>query len=293
MTIMDNTSITADELQTIKDASYSADPTGSAWDREYMCIARPDENTLIIPRYTQDRLLIARYERPEYYEPLHHFIVLDHGTVDFNAVLLATYDYPQAKLFIERELVLKNGPSTTQIAKAIKQVRSEVFGNTKIERAICDSISQQIRIDLNDEFEDLVFQSPMKSVLLSDNSGREGMVNQLINALNSGYIVIDPSCELLIETIKTGQWKVVGGKREFARFNSIGHCDFLAALIYTWRGCMPSRNVDPLIGRGFNYQTQLNINMPPRQDTKAVLGRVLNNSTQSVFNKTRIIGRRN
>ena len=176
MTIEENTAFSKEEIQTIKEASYTADPTGSAYDREFLCIARPDVNTLIVPLYTQEKLVTETWDKPEYYVHLHKYICLDHGTVDLNAVLFASYDYPNAKLRVEKELVLRNGPSTPQIAKAIKETRAEVFGEAKIERAICDSISQQIRIDLNDEFDDLTFAAPGKTILLSDNSGREGMV---------------------------------------------------------------------------------------------------------------------
>lgn len=287
-TINDNSSLSDEKRQEIKEASYSVDPSGAMYDREYLCIARPDEKTLLVPEHVQSNVIITVYNRPQYFEHLHRFIVIDHGTVDLNAILFGYYDYPNAKLIIEKEIVLRNGPSTKVIAKAIETTRKELWGDSKIERAICDSISPQIRVDLNDEFEDLVFQAPMKTILVSgsDNSGREGMVNQLNNAIIDGFVVIDPSCVLLLETIRTGTWKITGGKREFARLPKIGHCDFYAALIYTWRGCHPSRNIDPLVGLGYNPHTQLKLAPIKKQDTKSVLNRVINRtSIRNIFNR--------
>jgi hypothetical protein len=290
MDIHQNTSFTEAEIEEIKEASYATDPTGGAWSREYLCQPKPDSKLLIIPEATQERLKpnVRHYERPPYFEYLHKYIVIDHGTVDLNAILFGYYDFPQAKLVIEKELPLPGGPTTKTIAKEIQAAREALWGKgTAVERAICDSISQQLRIDLNAEFNDLFFVAPLKTILLSDNGAREGMVNQLITTLDDSRIIIDPSCKMLLETIRTSQWKLSAtGKREFARFDEIGHCDFLASLMYLWRGVY--LNVNPLAGRMIpDVQTNFVLNPQQKQGAAQTLRRVINKTVRnSIFART-------
>lgn len=286
MDVHENTSFTTEEIEAMKEASYSTDPSGGAWEREYLCHPKPDAKSLIIPEATQKRLEpnIIQYARPDYFPFLHRYITIDHGTVDLNAILYGWYDFPNAKLIIEKEVAMPGGPTTKQIGAQIKKTQQELWQDLPVERAICDAISQQLRIDLNAEFNDVVFVAPMKTVLLSDNGAREGMVSKLIMALDDGRIVIDPSCKLLLETIRTATWKLSNsGRREFARFDEIGHCDFLAALMYIWMGTYT--NVNPLVGKiAPSAYTNWVTKLPEQQGAAHTMARALNiNKPRNIF----------
>lgn len=284
-TILDNSAFSVAKREELKAASYDADPSGGAWDREYMCNPRPDANSLIISEEIQKMIREEVTVRPEYFVHLHRYIVIDHGTVDLNAILFGYWDYPNARLIIEHEVTLRNGPTTRVIGTRIKEERKKLWADLPVERAVCDSISPQIRIDLNSEFEneDLIFLAPMKTILLSDNGAREGMVNQIITAIGSGQVVIDPSCEILLATLRTAQWKINNGKREFGRFNQIGHCDYLATLIYLWRAVL--RNVNPLIGKDLDF-TKFYTVIPKMQTSASNFFNAINRSqSPSIFKK--------
>lgn len=241
-----NTSLTPEEIDNEKQRSYAIDPTGSAWKREWLVLLVPDANDLIIPEDTFNAILQEQVNHVdiEYFGNLHRYIAFDHGTKDLNVILFAFYDFANARTVIEKELVLKGGPNTDTIAKEIARVKKELWGDLRVFRSICDSISRQIIIDLNqhDAIKDagIVFINPSKVDL-------EAMVNQLIVAISQGRYVIDQSCTLLIETLKTGTWKTSDstGKRQFARLGEIGHCDALACLVYLQRGLI--RSINPLL----------------------------------------------
>lgn len=292
MTIYENTSFSPEEIQEMKEASLSSDPSGGAWEREYMCHPIADVKSLIVPPNVQDVVAnnIIDYPRPSYFEYLHRYIIIDHGTVDLNAIIFGYYDYPHGKYIVEREIKLARGPTTKQIGKMIREERLRLWGNLPIERAIIDG-SPQIRIDLNAEFEDIVFVFPAKSVLVTDNAGREGMVNKLIMALGDGQIVINPECKTLIETIRTAEWKVSNtGKREFARMGKIGHCDFLAALVYAWGGWY--RNTNPLQGKLVpDIETHFITKIEQPQTAAHTLNNIINKKRPSIFDRANIFKR--
>lgn len=290
MDIYQNTGFTPEEIEEERANSFGLDPTGGAWSREYLCRPKVDAKQLIIDELAQNALQpnIRKYERPPYFEYLHRYIAMDHGTVDLNAILFGYWDFPHAKLIVEKELSIPRGPTTKQIAKELANARMEVWNTLPVEKCVCDSISQQVRTDLNAEFSDLYFMAPQKSVLLSDNGEREGMVNKLRMAIADGQIIIDPSCTLLLETINTGTWKVsAAGRREFARLNQIGHCDMLAALMYLWQALL--RNVNPLAGKNApNPETHWVTKQPQQQGAAAVLERALNKGrARSIFDLLR------
>jgi hypothetical protein len=245
-----NTSLTEEEIDYEKARSHAIDPTGSAWKREWLVQLVPDANDLIIPEATFQAVLQEDVDTAEieHFSYLQRYIVFDHGTVDLNVILFAFYDFANARTVIEKELLLPNNPpgsmTTKVIAQEIARAKKELWGDLPVFRSICDAISKQLIIDLNAE--DVIkdagihFINPKKTDL-------EAMVNRLIIAITQGKYVIDQSCRLLIDTLKTGTWKTRAsdGKREFARLGEIGHCDALACLVYLETGLI--RSMNPLL----------------------------------------------
>lgn len=291
-TIFDNTSLTAEEIEEIRQECYTSDPSGGTWAREYLCQPKPDSRALIIPESTQEALAnnIFAYPKAEHYELLHKYVAFDHGTVDLNACLFGYYDFLQAKLIVEKELMIPGGSTSKVIAAKIAEAKNGLWGKeAEVERAIGDAISPQILTDINSDLgaHGIHFNPPLKTVLVTDQSGREGMVNGLINGLGGCQIVIDPSCVKLLETIRTATWTVSPktGKREFGRFENIGHADFLAALMYMWKHVY--RNIDPLAGRVSSDIYTTWVTKPgQRQGAAHTLGRALNKTLpRNIFAK--------
>ena len=249
--IYDNKSLTLEQIEEEKVKSYSNDPTGSAWKREYLALLVPSTTDLIVPEEIQQNIIYRKYERPEEFDFLHRYIVLDHGTTDLTAVLFCYYDYKNALAVVEKELLVPKRLTTDGIAAALLATKEELWGKLPVFRAVADSISHQLIIDINSKLasHNIVFVHPSKTDL-------EAMVNQTIIALNNNSVVISDECFRLIDTIKSGTWKTNAnsGKREFARLNEIGHCDFLAALIYFVR--MLIKNINPYSSIPINMETQ-------------------------------------
>jgi Terminase large subunit, T4likevirus-type, N-terminal len=273
-TIYDNTSISIEYIEKLKSDMLQSDPTGSSWRREYLAEFAVDTRTLIIPNWdsslSENDLI---FKRPANFVHCDRIVSYDHGTSDLSVFLFGYWDYDNATLMIEKELVTGNGAeklSTRELSEIYKETRDELWGSLPVYKEICDAINPQVIIDFNKDF-GVRFVPPRKTNL-------EAMVNQTINIIQTGQIKIDKdNCPLLIQTLEQGTWKTsASGRMEFARLQGIGHCDAIAALVYMVRSINKSRN--PMIAVPVEYDpvTQFRGKISERMDETAILGRAFN-----------------
>jgi hypothetical protein len=262
LTIYDNSDFTIERIEAEKLISYRTDPSGTAWRREFLAELIPASNDLIIVPEAAAVIDYNIYERPDRFDLVHRYIVIDHGTKDLTACLFGYYDFASARAVIEKELLIPQKSTTDQIAAYILKQKVELWGSHNVFRSVADAISHQLIIDINDKLYEhgIQFVHPSKLDL-------EAMVNQLTISLMDKKIAIHPDCKLLIDTINTGTWKINqgNGKRDFARLNDIGHCDFLAALNYFNRALIKNMNPYASIKP---TQTQWSNPYAPKQDNQ-------------------------
>jgi hypothetical protein len=81
---------------------------------------------------------------------------------------------------------------------------------------------------------------------LPEKTDFETGINSIRLGLQNGKIEIDPSCVLLIQTLKTGM--LTPKRTDFMRTDSLGHMDAAAALIYGYRHRDQSNPFPDLMG---------------------------------------------
>lgn len=192
------------------------------WRIEYMAergLRNPDKT--IIPGW--DDRYIRDIKKDQYYPFFFKAVSLDVGTKhDLTVALFGYYHYLNAQLVIEDEFQL-SGPefTTLKLSSAIKVKERNLWGSQQPIIRVSDI--SDIQADLN-RTHNLPFVSASKLEL-------HAMVNRLNLLVESGRLIINPRCKLLIQTLKNGVWDK--NRIEFGRSEiGLGHMDALASLMY-------------------------------------------------------------
>lgn len=214
--------------------------TETDWQREYLCEFVTDSHSAIIPEWSDS--YIHESNRDEFYKYYHKYVAMDLGVKDYTALIFGYYDFKNATLVIEDELLM-NGPemTTEKLKDAIVQKESEVFQSHKIYRRISDNNNLLLIQDLA-TLHGIHFGATNKETL-------DAMVNELRIWVSKGRVKVNPKCKHLIGCLKYGVWN--DKRTEFARSTTYKHFDGLAALIYLIRNIDQTTNPVP-ITHGYN-----------------------------------------
>ena len=102
-------------------------------------------------------------------------------------------------------------------------------------------------------------------VMPTRKDDKEAQVNALRMLVKDENIRIDPSCTMLIGTLRTAVWNKA--RTSFERLREYGHADALDALIYLHRNVGRYSNPYPGIPEGATWQThQLRNRKTPAQE---------------------------
>ncbi len=192
------------------------------WRIEYLAergLRNPDKT--IIPGWQDKYVRIV--PRDQYYPFFHKAVSLDVGTKhDLTVALFGYYHYLNAQLVIEDEFKL-NGPdfTTLKLSSAVKVKERTLWGSQNPSLRVSDisDIQSDLAITHN-----LPFTGVSKTELHS-------MVNRLNLLVESGRVIVNPKCVLLIQTLKNGVWNK--DRTEFGRSEiGLGHMDAIASLVY-------------------------------------------------------------
>ena len=138
------------------------------------------------------------------------------GVRDKSVFLLCAYDYAIDKIYIVREVAADPQTPTTDIVK--RAIAME--GGRTLSRFV--DAPGQLFVDLASTYNYPCF--PPEKLEFEQN------IHRLQDAFYKDQILIDPSCHLLITTLRSGELNKQ--KTDFKRTEKMGHCDALAALIY-------------------------------------------------------------
>lgn len=209
--------------------------TETDWLREYKCQFVTDQTLAIVPEMRAYDY--KRGPKSEHYDLLHKYNAMDLGVRDLNVNLFAYYDFPRAKLVIERELVM-GGPemTTPKLHKEISKIEQELWQSKEPYKRIADNNNPLLLLDLG-AIHNMFFHSTSKDSLYA-------MVNQMRVWISAGRIEIDESCVYLVDSLKYGVWNEQ--RSEFARSKVLGHYDALATLMYLVRNIDEATNPIPL-----------------------------------------------
>lgn len=236
LTIDDNPLLTPADIQRIEEEMGGRDTT--AFQREYLCKRIPDGVRQLTPEFSKERH-VAEWEHPPYFKYLIKTEALDSGVRDHTVQLYSAYDFPNATLHIEGELVLSG---------------NEVITDTIYRRTV--EQEQALSYDRVDRWADnnnLILIQDLNRAGMQDGSKRhwtptakdavEAGVNMVRLWLKEGRLKIHPRCKFLIGTLETALWNKQ--RTDFDRSKVFGHADALSALIYLIRNVNTRTNPIP------------------------------------------------
>lgn len=214
--------------------------------REYLCEIFRDNTTTVIPEFTKELQseIVREWPKPPF---LDSYVSMDLGFKDLTVVLFGYYDYRNAKVIIEDEIVVdfqKSGMNLEQLTQLVLKKEEELYTNiytNEIVRPIL-RVSDINYIVTNEMLkysnQQLIFQPAKKD----DN---EAAINNLKVMISGRKIIINPKCKTLIQHLENAKWKPNSQKTLFARSPDNGHYDALDALKYMVRHIRYEQNPYP------------------------------------------------
>lgn len=232
-----NPRITDNMIQEIIEATPGGIEAPS-FQNEYMCKLVYNSNDIVIPEFTREvqEDCIVEWSRPPYSKK---YVAMDIGFSDLTCVLFGYWDFDNAVLVIEDEIVM-NGPSMTtdKLADNIKKKEKELWSHplTREVEKPYKRVSDNNLIVINDLYRmhDLMFFPTQK-----DN--KEAAINDLRMLISERKVMINPKCKVLIHHIKNTIWNPK--HTDFKRTSDGAHGDSLMSLVYLVRNI--DRNVNP------------------------------------------------
>jgi len=248
LNVHDNPMLTPQIIEDLK-KDYPTGDQDPHYRREYLCELIRDKDSVVVPEFTPEKEheIVKIWDRPAYYDA---YTSGDVGFRDLTVYLFGYWDFMNATLVIEDELVM-NGPemTTEYLAAQIKEKEAHNFKDT-------DGNALPIYMRVMDN--ELVMLNDLNRLhqlnfLATAKDNKEAQINQVRMMISNNQIRINPRCKHLIYHIRSASWKEGSGKtRTFAHLSDTpdysvrgGHADALDALIYLVRNIVRSKNPYP------------------------------------------------
>jgi hypothetical protein len=246
--------------------------------REYLCQVLKDENTSVIPEFT-DKLqseIVKDWPKPPFYDS---YESVDFGGKDLTVVLFGYYDFRADKVIVEDELVVDFQNQDVHIKSLVDQIREKetaLWTNvlTNETKKPYLRVSDINYIATNEFYKasngEIVFQPAKKD----DN---DAAIHNLRVMLSNKKIIIHPRCVTLIRHLRNVKWFSPKNKSKFARSKDNGHYDAVEALKYMIRHIVYTKNPYPA-GYGLNMK-DLYVNNPEKFQNQQI------NIYKQIFNQ--------
>lgn len=204
--------------------------------REYRALVVTETNLAIVPAATPEKMeeIVKEAPMPKGFWP-DCYVGMDIGWRDLTVALFGYWDYANATLVIQDEMVVSDKRSTSEnIATEIRRIEKALWGGRAPYKRFSDNDPRLLH-DLK-SLHSLDFRVTPK-----DN--KEAQVNQLNLMINAGHLIISPRCKTLIAHLMYGTWKE--NRQDFSRSKELGHSDAIDALIYILRNVKRNKNPEP------------------------------------------------
>lgn len=213
-------------------AQYSAtrDPEdgkkSTQYRREFGCELVTESERAVLPEFDVARH-VGECERPEYWDG---YTVLDLGMTDLTHCLLSYYDFAEACIVVEDEIV-RQYCTVSQLAPLIVDAERLRWGKQAPRKRISDAqpISLAEFARQHQLQPDLVPREMRFAA--ANNRDPEALINRTRTLLASKRIKIHPRCVELIKQCLGGLWNIK--RTDFERIHGLGHLDGVMALVYT------------------------------------------------------------
>ena len=201
--------------------------------REYLCEFVADEERSVVPEWNQ---AVSDYvtseakikRRPKYCDK---YVSLDIGWRDGMGLLFAYWDFTNARLYIEDEILLFK-KTTQETAKAVQLKEGELWGSDPV----------FLRISDNNLLNIADFNTHGLTFIPTKKDDKELQVNRLREWIRGYKIMIHPRCKRLLSQLANTVWN--NARTSYER-NSEGHGDLLDALVYLVRNVRHSHSPYP------------------------------------------------
>lgn len=218
----------------------------SDWKREFLAETVIDEEAAVVPEFTAEKThIVEERERPDYF---HTYVAADLGFHDLTAILFAYYDFKDAVIVVEDEIVAHRSGSGP-VMEEVREKEAELWtgerlweGEPYLRVADCDAI---LRRDMSVEH-GMPWAAPRKD-------DKHAAVNALRTAIAQHRIRIHPRCTTLIAHVEAATWN--RARTKFERAAGFGHFDALDALIYLNRHVRTHVNPFPRFTDGESHST--------------------------------------
>ena len=237
--IFDNPMLTAKEKTQFIEEMGGKDSI--ACRRELFAEIITDPTVAVIPEFTdvKEKEIVKEVPRPDFFDC---YDGMDVGFNDNTGVIFGYWDFKEAKLVIEDELLL-NRMTTQELANGIKAHETALWKLKAPYLRISDT--DLIVISDLSRLHNLNFIPTRK-----DN--KEAAINNLRMLVADNKLIIHPRCKNLISQLHGAIWNK--NKTDFIRTNKEGHFDLVSALIYLARNVLRNRNPYPP-GLGLDINT--------------------------------------
>lgn len=253
-------------------AIYPDGINSSAFKREYLCDVRVEDHDAVVPEFsTVEEDIVKPWERPIHYDG---YVSMDIGFTDLTAVIFGYYDFVNAKLVINNELVLSGTQMLTDnLASLVAQKEEESFP-TKIVGVKQEPFKRVADNNNPILLQDLSVKHGLTFVP-TDKDNFEAALNNMRILIKTKKIIIDPKCTTLIRHLKGAIWNKQ--RNNFKRDPNNGHYDLVSSLIYLCRNVDFSRNPYPkdALLSNYHYTQEYIDNQKPTSEFEKTMTKIL------------------
>jgi hypothetical protein len=240
------------------------------WRREFLCEIKTDQSRSVIPEFNEavEAAIVREWPKPDKFDA---YVAMDLGFVDFTGILFAYYDFKNALVVIEDEILLNGHEVTTKaIAEQVRAKEQALWTDpkTQIFNPPYVRVSDDDLITLNDlnKLHNLIFMPTKKD-------GLELAINEVRMKIGAQQIIIHPRCQNLIFQLKAATW--AKNRKTFERTEESGHYDLIAALVYLVRNIQYNKNPYPLFNN-YNYYEAFSKGTQALSQTAQAFGQIFN-----------------
>lgn len=203
--------------------------------REYLAEFIVDSTRQVIPEWDDQkrRECVREVERPEFCD---RYVGLDVGFRDGMASVYAYWDFLNARLVVEDELLL--------FKQTIRATAEEIRKKELLlwQKPDGSPLAPYLRVADNDLLTLAELGEHGLTFIPTAKDNKELAVNGLRQLVAAGKVVVHPRCQNLVKQLYTTVWNEA--RSSFER-NQDGHGDLLDALIYLCRNVRRERNPYP------------------------------------------------
>lgn len=243
-TIYENPRIRPDEIEDII-AAYPGGENNPDFRREYKCEIIKNPQYSAIPEFdtTLEKDIVKEWKRPPFYD---YYESMDLGGKDLTVVLFGYFDFKNAVLVIEDELVMDfqlSGNNIKSLTERIQQKEQQNFSDP-IVHEVKQPFLRVSDIDYIVLKEIREHSLGQVNFVITRKDDKKAAINNLRIMLNNRRIIINPKCQTLLKHLRNVKWSK-SNRDVFDRSVDNGHYDAVDALIYMTRSIVYSKNPYP------------------------------------------------